>query len=158
MFGDTIAHVAGGYRYMLTRDWDLDHDRMTIIMLNPSTADQNTDDPTIRRCITFAKREGHGGLQVVNLFGYRATNPATLRTATDPVGPDNDDALLDALDTANYVVVAWGAHPFAKERAAEVLAVIADHGLPVLCLGTTKDGHPRHPLYVKGDQPLVPYR
>jgi len=120
-------------------------------MLNPSTADATKDDPTIRRCISFARREKATHLIVLNLFALRSTNPEALKTAEDPIGPDNDKHLQEFLvDDISWKVAAWGSHPFAKERAKDVTRRFG----PFHCLGKTKDGSPRHPLYVKSDAPL----
>ena len=165
MLFDTVRKSAnispdGLYRYSLHRDWRADDERpywVTFIMLNPSTADADLDDPTIRRCIGFAKRMGGTGLAVVNLYAYRATKPADMLAATDPVGPKNDWALAMflsmALDHGFPVIAAWGANARA-DRVAEVRAM---HGAQRLqCLGITKDGAPRHPLYLRADAELMP--
>lgn len=124
-------------------------------MLNPSTADAELDDPTIRRCISFAKREGCTELTVVNLFAYRSTDPKQLYKVDDPIGPQNDFYIKQAIRAHDMgiVIAAWGAHPIAINRAKEILAMpeFAD----VLCLGTTKKGAPRHPLYVKSDAQFI---
>lgn len=145
------------YRYALTRRWN-DGPMVWWIMLNPSTADAYTDDPTIRRCITFSKREGGGALTVLNLYALRATVPDDLTRHADPRGPKNLALLLDASCEAragHLVIVAWGAHPMAIEGARLVDTMFADAGAQ--CLGRTKAGHPRHPLYVRGNQPLLPW-
>ena len=147
----------GDYRYRLWRYWEpLYHHPMVFIMLNPSTADASVDDPTIRRCIGFAKREGHNGVEVVNLFAGRATKPADLFKMTDPSGPEWLTKLRQVISTPEgcRFVAAWGANPKAEKRAKTVARSFRDANLPLLCLGTTKSGAPRHPLYVKGDQPL----
>ena len=144
------------YRYALTRTWEPGGQAMTWIMLNPSTADATTDDPTIRRCMRFALRESYGGISVVNLFGLRATDPRDLDRHPDPVGPDND-RFLAMHAKALVVVAAWGAHQMAAGRAREVSDRLAAAGVRLMCLGTTADGHPRHPLYVRSDAPLVPW-
>ena len=148
----------GRYRYRLTRQWG-DGAFLPFVMLNPSTADSEVDDPTIRRCIGFAKREGAGGLLVVNRFAYRATDPAQLRTVDDPYGPGNDAVLRSvayaAAGAGQPIVCAWGSNSGSESRTASILLTF---GAQLVCLGTTKDGHPRHPLYVRADQPLVPYR
>jgi hypothetical protein len=142
------------YRYTLDRTWDASLPVALFIMLNPSTADASEDDPTIRRCRSFATREGCGGLTVVNLFALRSTDPAALTSHPDPVGPDNDTRIALALDRQPAVVIAaWGSHPFARSRARQVAAPLAR----LRCLGTTKGGDPRHPLYVRGDAPLIPW-
>lgn len=121
-------------------------------MLNPSTADALQDDPTIRRCIGFAVREGCGGLKVVNLFAFRATSPEDMMMAADPHGPRNAEYLHDALSGDGPIAIAgWGAHPMAKE-VGKALA----RRYSLNCLGVTKEGAPRHPLYIKRDAPLVP--
>jgi len=148
----------GLYRYSLTRRWS-DGRRMLFVMLNPSTADASQDDPTIRRCIGLAKREGCGSLEVVNLFAFRATDPRALVKARDPVGPLNDHWIVGASDRAEVIVAAWGASlPAGKpsKRPAAVLRLLADRD--VMALGLTNGGCPRHPLYLAGDSPLVTYR
>lgn len=112
--------------------------------LNPSTADAEQDDPTIRRCIGFAKEWGYGELLMGNLFAFRATNPAIMAAADDPIGPDNDMWLNELAEEASLVIAAWGAHPIAASRAQQVVETLDD----VKCLGVTKGGHPRHPLYL----------
>jgi hypothetical protein len=129
---------------------------MCFLMLNPSTADADQDDPTIRRCKGFAKRDGFDGITVVNLFARRAAKPVRLKDPGDPVGPQNDPAILGACRAAEAVVAAWGAHPLARHRGREVVQAIkwGRHD-DVWCLGTTKDGSPRHPLLVPAAAELV---
>lgn len=155
MNSHAVMSECGRYRYSLTRHWGTGH-RLLFIMLNPSTADEHDDDPTIRRCIGFAQRNGFGELHVCNLFAYRATVPRQLRTADDPVGPLNDEWIQREMGHASLTVAAWGAWPGAEERAREVVK-LAGHG-PLFCLGTTKDGSPRHPLYVPRSQPFKFYK
>jgi hypothetical protein len=146
------------YRYRLTRHWDDTRPPACFIMLNPSTADAFTVDPTVRRCLAFARAWGAGGLLVLNLFALRSTDPAVLRTHPDPVGPDNDTVLRHALTGVHGpVVAAWGVHGTHGGRAQHVTGLLEACGVNVLCLGATKAGHPRHPLYVPGTAPLVPY-
>lgn len=145
------------YRYRLWRRWG-EGAPLVFCMLNPSTADALEDDPTIRRCIGFARRDGYAGIEVVNLFALRATDPAALAAADDPVGPMNNGILLGVARRAGLVVAAWGAHRAARERQHVALAAFEAVGARVLCLGATRGGEPRHPLYVRGDQPLVEYR
>lgn len=150
----------GTYRYDLTRRW-ADGPTALWVMLNPSTADASEDDPTIRRCVSFSKREGCGRLAVVNLWPYRSTDPKALLTADNPSGTKNLQVVLGWLMEASIVVAAWGAWPLTNRHhtpariAVESLA--ERHGHDMVCLGTTKAGAPRHPLYVKGDQPFVSY-
>ncbi len=136
------------YRYALWREWPGGTGYVLWIMFNPSSADEVKPDPTIRRCIGFATRWGCQALIVVNLFAYRATHPADLFMARDPIGPDNDEHLRRETNNAQYIVCAWGASPKAVERSREVLEILRDKTLHVL--GLTNRGHPRHPLYVAG--------
>ncbi|ARC56029.1 hypothetical protein AS850_02940 [Frondihabitans sp. 762G35] len=167
MFVEKSAEISADqvYRYLLSRTWKRDGKVMTFIMLNPSTADAAIDDPTIRRCMSFAEREGFGGIRVVNLYAYRATDPHYLEFPIDAVGPRNDDTLA-RIFTENAVldepvVAAWGAGAAATRggggaaRIGRVLELL--QGYPLLCLGLTNAGQPRHPLYVRGDAPLIPY-
>lgn len=143
----------GLYRYTLGRRWstDLDEGAAVFVMLNPSTADADLDDPTIRRCVGFAKALGCGGLHVVNLYAFRATKPADLWKALDPVGPGND-LVLTATATAaaqdgRPLIAAWGANA-KPDRIADVLAL--PYMDKLTALGVTKAGAPRHPLYLPG--------
>lgn len=138
------------YRFRLTRYWE-GGPSVCWIMLNPSTADAEVDDPTIRRCIGFSRQWGYGGLVVVNLFARRCTRPVHLKDPGDPVGPDNDAYIEQAATHSSLVVAAWGAHPLAKERGCVVANNLDDVGVTLHCLGHTASGAPRHPLYVKGD-------
>jgi hypothetical protein len=158
MFGEAGAAWFSrdrGYRYLLTRRWGDPAPWMTWIMLNPSTADASADDPTIRRCTAFARREGCGGMDVVNLFALRATDPAALSASDDPVGPDNDLFVAQHAAQATFAVAAWGVHGALRGRGAHVARLLADAGVRLLCFGTTKGGDPRHPLYVRSEAPLV---
>lgn len=148
--------ACGRYRHRLVRRWD-DGDVVAWLMLNPSTADATADDPTIRRRIAFSKSRGHGALVVLNLFAYRATDPRRLpREYESAVGPDNDEWIA-ANVAERRVVCAWGCHGKRFGRGREVAASIATIAREVVCLGTTKDGHPRHPLYVAGTQPRIAF-
>lgn len=146
----------GLYRYLLGRWWDAAKAPMTFVMLNPSTADASINDPTIRRCMAFARREGCGGIQVINLYALRATNPAHLLDHPDPEGPQNAQywGVLGA--NPGIVVAAWGAsvRPVEKKGVFSHALVNADK-TGWKCLGKTADGSPRHPLYVRADQELV---
>lgn len=148
------------FRYQLTRQWNRSNHPalLTVVMLNPSTADNFRDDPTIRRCMSFANAAGADGLRVVNLFALRSTDPAALKRALDPIGPENDRHLLEAARSSTIMVAAWGAHAFARDRADHVFQLLCDAGMTLQCWGTTKDGHPRHPLYVHGSEALRPWR
>lgn len=134
----------GRYRYSLTRVWDRERPTILFIGLNPSTADAEKNDTTIRRCIGFARSWRFGGLIVCNLFALRSTDPRVLRVAADPVGPGNAAAIRRACGMAGRVVVAWGVHGRLHRRDEHVLAMIERP----FCLGVTQDGSPRHPLYL----------
>lgn len=143
-----VLSPCGGYRYQLGRTWNPDLPTIGWVMLNPSTADAEQDDPTIRRCIGFARRWDFGGLIVMNLFALRSSDPASLRSHTDPVGPDNDMHLQRLSALTGQIVVAWGTHSMAATRARAVLDLIAREGRDVYCLRVTASGMPKHPLYV----------
>lgn len=157
MNGSANISADGLYRYGLSREWDgTGKGHLVIVMLNPSTADAELDDPTIRRCMAFAKREGFGGIMVGNLFAFRSPSPAAMKAAADPVGPENNFALTMLLQVARKagtpVLCAWGAHggfqrrdEWFKQRARQV-------NVDLVHLGLTNDGHPKHPLYIKSDQ------
>lgn len=157
---DARISACGQYRYLLTRKW-ADAPALPFVMLNPSTADANLDDPTIRRCMGFARRDGFGGIIVANLFAFRATNPKDMFTADDPEGPLNLRALETlAEECAGFnvpIVCAWGASLAARAAAVKAVSVMMAGGANLVCLGYTKEGDPRHPLYVPGDAPLIPY-
>jgi hypothetical protein len=154
--GGATFSADGRYRYRLWRSWDASRPRVAFVMLNPSTAGARRDDPTIRRCQGFARSWGFGGIEVVNLFALRATDPRLLRLADDPVGRENDRHLRSALTRSSLVVLAWGAHGSLRERAAAVRGLISRRR--PRCLGLTRSGEPRHPLYLPGDARLVPVR
>jgi hypothetical protein len=146
------------YRYALTRTWNPAWPRVTWLMLNPSKADALIGDPTITRCIDFTQRlTCAGGIAVVNLYAYRATNPADLFRAQDPVGPANDAAIAAYCRPGTTVIAGWGAHDAACGRAREVTGFLARQGITPLCLGTTRQGHPRHPVRLRRDEPLCPF-
>lgn len=153
------AVIHDGYRYQLTRHWAVSENpsMLTVVMLNPSIADATLDDPTIRRCIGLAKVAGAEGLRVVNLFALRSTDPRALANANDPVGPMNDEHILAAARESIRMVAAWSAHPFAVRRANVVYEMLRTANVSLECWGTTKDGHPRHPLYVRNSTPLQPW-
>ena len=152
--------LCGKYRYWLRRDINLMVDKPCVfIMLNPSTADATQDDPTIRRCIGYAKAWDCSELIVVNLFALRSTNPKTLwaEDTIDPIGPDNDDAIMTAADIAHngLIICAWGGHGSYMDRGDQVIGMI-EHLEPHY-LDLTKHGLPKHPLYLSGDLKPIPY-
>jgi hypothetical protein len=154
-----IISPCGLYRYSLGRRWhhgDARPHYVMWLMLNPSTADGETDDRTIERCISFSRSWGFDGLMVGNLFAFRATDPKMLYRAEDAVGPANDAYLQNMATGCELVVAAWGGHDYVyPERVRAALLAV---GRPVKCLGTTKGGHPRHPLYLKSDTVLTEYK
>lgn len=153
----------GVYRYSLRRQWQGGEPVDLWIMLNPSTADATKDDPTIRRCVAFSKSWGSCGLVVVNLYGFRATDPDAMWAArsrgVDIIGPETDAWIRAHAETTAYgrTVCAWGAHGD-PERAAHVAALIRDAGRTPCALGVTKSGQPRHPLYLRRDAQPEPWQ
>lgn len=151
------------YRYRLWREWDKSRPALGFIMLNPSTADHQVNDPTITRCLQRALAGKYGRLEVVNLYPLRSTDPDGLLTHPAPLGDRadrNDGAIMDALDRCSLVICAWGAHKAAPARAAEVLRIVRMCGRGPLLhhLGLNKDGSPKHPLYVAGAVRPAPYQ
>lgn len=142
------------YRYKLWRTWDAAKPAVAFIMLNPSTADETADDPTIRRCIGYARKWGYGTLLVGNLFGVRTPDPAKIGDYFDPVGPENDEYLTEIASDAEKVVAAWGTNGSFFDRDKEVIDLL---DAELHALDTTKDGHPCHPLYQPADLDLERY-
>jgi len=134
------------YRYSLTRVWDADVPICGFILLNPSTADETANDPTITRCIGFARRWGYGAMLACNIFALRSTDPKGLRTVDDPVGPGNDRAIRRLIGKADLIVAAWGGHGRYLDRGARVRAMLPGDAV---CLGVNADGAPKHPLYLR---------
>lgn len=149
------AVIVGDYRYTLWRMWDVALPRAVFIMLNPSTADQDQDDATLRRCISFARSWSCGSVEIVNLYAFRSTNPAQLTQVVDSVGPENTTYLQQAIERAHIIICAWGTHKCIGKRDLELLQLL--EGKEVYCLGYTKYGMPRHPLYVPASTPLLRY-
>lgn len=151
-----VISDCGQYRYRLRRTWDASIQTLGFVMLNPSTADAETDDPTIRRCMGFARDLGFGGISVANLYAYRATKPADLWRASDPVGPLNDATLTALFESpaVGMVVAAWGSNARA-DRVAQVAAL--PRAATLHALGLTKDGAPRHPLYMPKTATPLPW-
>lgn len=134
----------GKYRYELRRIWDLNKPLACLVGLNPSTADAKEDDPTIRRCIDFVTGWGYGGFIMVNLFAWRAIDPKELMLQEHRVGAFNNKYILDAVSRAKLVVFCWGNWGGIFGRDEEVIRMVPD----AQCFGLTKDGHPKHPLYL----------
>jgi len=136
------------YRYALTRVWDPVGRRLTCVMLNPSTATEAQNDPTVERCERRARALGYGAFRVTNIFAYRATDPKVMRAAVDPVGPENDAAIAEGAAWAHTVLCAWGSHGAHLDRGAQVERLLRATGQPLTHLGLTRGGHPKHPLYI----------
>ena len=151
-----VFDVSGRYRYSLWRAWSAYHPRIAFVLLNPSTADEQRNDPTIRRCMGFARAWNFGSMEVVNLFAYRATDDRELLKTDDPIGEENNYYLVQAVELCSTVVVGWGTRGTLLARDRQILSLIAGRK-DVHCLGITKNGQPRHPLYLKGDACLVPF-
>lgn len=157
---DALLSECRKYRYTLTRTWDPGHFRALFLMVNPSMADHKNDDPTVKRCMSFAQSWGAGSLVIANWFAFRSSEPEDLLQQVDPVGPRNRRILKDLLFDAKIVVCAWGSH------GNKVNALIAEE-IPYMqwslnsrelwCLGTTQDGSPRHPLFLPRSAELEPF-
>lgn len=158
---NAVISPCGKYRYWLRRDAEVmrpERSAAFFVMLNPSTADASIDDPTIRRCRGFARTWGCNGLVVANLYSFRATSPKELwRDDVDPVGIDGDYWLRRLLGEHKDVVCAWGAHA-KPDRVDLFREIAAAAGANLYCLGTTKAGAPRHPLYIKADTELTKWK
>ena len=136
------------YRYQLTRTWDETGRRAHFIMLNPSTATEVQNDPTVERCERRARALGFGAFRVTNIFAWRDTDPRAMRKAADPVGPANDAAILEGSDWADQIICAWGTHGEHLGRGAQVEALLRAAHHDLFHLGLSKAGHPKHPLYI----------
>lgn len=156
-----VISPCGLYRYRLEREWSPDRGTVAFIMVNPSTADSEQDDATIRKVRGFAQRHGYSRLIVGNLFAYRATDIRNLKGISfgDAVGPDNNFHLHQIIGDADRIVVAWG--PVAKvpkpfrNRWQQIVKLANGWGKPLYCIGTANDGHPRHPLMTPYSMPLA---
>ena len=143
------------YRYALTREWDEAGKKVLFVMLNPSTATEVQNDPTVERCERRARALGFGAFRVTNIFAWRDTDPRNMRAASDPTGPANDATILAGVDWADTVVAAWGTHGAHLGRGPFVTEMLRKSGQPLHSLGLTKDGHPKHPLYISYSQQPV---
>ncbi len=140
------------YRYALWRTWDESKPYVMFIGLNPSTADESEDDPTIRRCTNYARDWGYGGLCMVNLFSFRATEPSDMMAAEDPVGPENDTWLQQLAKDAGVIVAAWGNNGCYLGRSHEIACMFPN----LKCLKINKSGEPAHPLYLRRSAIPIP--
>ncbi len=140
------------YRYTLTRVWQEAGGRALFVMLNPSTATEVQNDPTVERCERRARALGFGAFRVCNIFAYRATDPRVMRAVADPIGPGNDAAIRESAGWADRIVCAWGTHGAHLERGPAVERLLRATGRPLFHLGLSKAGHPKHPLYIGYDR------
>ena len=141
------------YRYALSRTWNGKKKTILFIGLNPSTADEKIDDPTIRRCINYAQNWGYGSLLMVNLFAYRATIPSELKNVKNPIGNDNDLHIIELSKKVDLSVAAWGNEGSLLNRDKEIKKILPN----LMCLKINKSGQPAHPLYQKKDLKLIKY-
>ncbi|WP_417806592.1 DUF1643 domain-containing protein [Thioclava sp.] len=150
------------YRYALTRVWDATKPRVLFVMLNPSTATEVQNDPTVERCERRARALGFGAFRVTNIFAWRATDPKVMRAQADPVGPENDQMIRDSVDWAgeerDRIICAWGAHGAHLDRGAAVERLLRAAGRDLHQLGLTKSGAPKHPLYIAYHRQPEPWR
>lgn len=144
------------YRYALWRFWGHGK-RMMYIGLNPSTATHLKLDPTITRCVTNARKWGYGGMFMLNLFAFRATDPREMRIQLEPNGAQNNRFLLEYASECDLIIAAWGNHGTHLNRAREVLALFKRRKIRLMCLGTNANGTPKHPLYLPGDTIPSPF-
>ncbi len=148
------------YRYTLWRRWSeslwAPHEERLVafIGLNPSTATETKNDPTIRRLINFAKRDGFDGMVMLNLFAWRSTDPNEMKRAEYPVGLENDAAIREIAAQVDRVVACWGNHGKHANRSAAVIEMLA--GIDLLCFGANANGEPVHPLYQPDDAQMIP--
>lgn len=153
--GDAVSEAVysdcESYRYLLTRTWG-DGPKALFVMLNPSTATEIQNDPTVERCERRARTLGYGAFRVTNIFAFRATDPKVMRAMVDPVGPGNDAAILESVAWADMILCAWGNHGLHLDRGAAVTSLLRKTKAPLWHLGLTGHHQPRHPLYVGYDQ------
>lgn len=142
------------YRYSLTRSWNEGSGKAVFIGLNPSTADKLQDDPTIRRCVGFARSWGCASMEIVNLFAFCATKPEDLRLAEEPIGRYTDRGIANAIAEATLSIACWGNHGAFLARSEQIL----ERHPELLCLGINASGMPKHPLYIKATQTPFAYR
>lgn len=151
-FSTAIYSDCLAYRYSLTRIWDPNGRKVNFVMLNPSTATEVQNDPTVERCEQRARALGFGAFCVTNIFAWRDTDPKKMRAAADPIGGDNDASIRDACVWADQVIAAWGTHGAHLDRGAQVARLLSKVNVPIYHLGLTKAGHPKHPLYLSYSQ------
>lgn len=145
---DAVYSQCELYRYSLTRIWDVRGSRILFVMLNPSTATELRNDPSVERCERRARMMGFGAFRVCNIFAWRSTDPSILARISEPVGELNNEAILEGCTWADHILCAWGNHGKLGGRGVEVNRLIRSTGSPQYHLGLTKSGHPKHPLYI----------
>ena len=145
------------YRYSLTRTWSSGNPKLLYLLLNPSTATETKNDPTVVRCQIRAYKLGYQSFRVCNLFAFRSTSPSTLKDCVDPIGPLNDQVIKRSITWADKIICAWGANGALLDRDTEIKSVLKKMGKEYLHLGLTKDNHPMHPLYVPYSRKIVSY-
>lgn len=145
------------YRFTLNRTWDADRPKILFVMLNPSTADELNNDPTVERCQRRAIKWGYGALGVANLFAYRSTSPMALYECEDPVGTGNDDAIVQQARESDMVICAWGSHGALNDRGMHVRKLLTDAGIKLHYLHLNADGTPGHPLYLAYELQPTPW-
>ena len=136
------------YRYSLTRSWDSSAKKVLFIMLNPSTATEIQNDPTVERCERRAKALGYGAFKVCNIFAYRSTDPKIMRLQKDPIGPENDKIIIKSANWSNNIICAWGTNGSHLSRGKKIEELLRAKNFTLTHLGLSKDGHPKHPLYI----------
>ena len=147
-FSEATYSECEKYRYCLFREWDVRKKRAHFIMLNPSTATEYQNDPTVERCERRARSLGYGAFSVTNIFAWRETNPKKMEKVSDPIGPKNDGIIIETCKNSNLNIAAWGAHGSHRARGKEVKEILIKVKLKIFSLGITKLGHPKHPLYI----------
>lgn len=153
-----VLSADGVYRYLLERRWNRLLPQALLIMLNPSTADANKDDPTIMAVIRLLRALGYGGFEVVNLMAYRTKSPAELpKMPSQALGAKNPHIIALAVARHETIICAWGAHPYAAHWLGGLKSILALEGKTAMCFGKTKAGHPKHPLYLKTGTQLEPF-
>ena len=145
------------YRYDLTRVWDASGPKALFVMLNPSTATEFQNDPTVERCERRARALGFGAFRVTNIFAYRATDPKVMRKVADPIGPANDVAIANGAAWASRIICAWGGHGTHMDRGQTVERLLRANAKPLWHLGLTQSGQPKHPLYIGYDRQPEPW-
>jgi hypothetical protein len=154
--GHAEFDTTGQYRFALSRRWDNSKPRVGFVMLNPSRADATRNDPTIRRCIGFARDWGFGSMEIVNLFAYRTPHPQLLPQIANPIGCDNDNYLMEASQRSRLLVLAWGNWGTLLRRGEAVANLLAQSDCR--CFGLTRSGQPLHPLYLPKGSKLLECR